>query len=706
MRTTIRTALRSLQLATLASLGLGFGAGNAAAQAVDHGAGGTYTGPGDTVPGGGGRAGGAVILPGSRGGNTPVVQPNAPGPLPVVRPHLPPIGFPGSPFETKPVETPVSRPQVADPTSWQLWWHYNRWQHLELGTARQANASTGSSGYYLGRGEKHQIPPTLRASSEQIRNLVTPALASAVEDGSSADARTFALQALGLLRRVEYWGPGTDSFTTLADSLVSSGNQLIAERGVLALGIHGSPLQFTSLAAILGDEADGRKLTGRSRVGTRIRCFAAYGLGLMGEQSNDPVMRMRIHAALSRAMHAERDDVQAACLLAIGFVPLPWEENRRLGDEIPAGARTRGEQIMEVLRLYEDPTNWPLVRSQAPSTLARLLDGAPEDLRERVAHALLETITPHTDETRECVNGAVLALGQIGRGGAAPIDVEIREELERVAMHANVDRLSRYLATVALAEASSRAGDGEEPYAGLDHTRKVLLGQLARTRGQALCWTALALGLLEENAAERGDVPSPDVGAALRDLLEFNRSPDVVGAVAVSLGLLKDQECQHDLRMRLRKASEASVVGYTALALGMIGARSAIDEISSALEEAGHKPFALQQTAIALSLLGEQDTGARLFEMLTETSDPEVQASIAAALGWIQDPRPLPDLCQRVLDPDVAETSRAWSSVALGRICDEAAWPWVGRWSVGVNYDVDLPTLLEPEFQTGLLDLP
>jgi hypothetical protein len=44
--------------------------------------------------------------------------------------------------------------------------------------------------------------------------------------------------------------------------------------------------------------------------------------------------------------------------------------------------------------------------------------------------------------------------------------------------------------------------------------------------------------------------------------------------------------------------------------------------------------------------------------------------------------------------------------VALGRICDFDVWPWVGRWSVGTNYDVQLSSLIDDDFQSGLLDLP
>ena len=95
-----------------------------------------------------------------------------------------------------------------------------------------------------------------------------------------------------------------------------------------------------------------------------------------------------------------------------------------------------------------------------------------------------------------------------------------------------------------------------------------------------------------------------------------------------------------------------------------------------------------------------------MFAVLDRSSNPKVQASVASAMGWIRDPRPLGDLCTMLGDPRRNDTARAWTAVAIGRICDQDHWPWVGRLSVDVQYDVALPTLLEPIYETGLLDLP
>ena len=56
--------------------------------------------------------------------------------------------------------------------------------------------------------------------------------------------------------------------------------------------------------------------------------------------------------------------------------------------------------------------------------------------------------------------------------------------------------------------------------------------------------------------------------------------------------------------------------------------------------------------------------------------------------------------------PPYPSTARAWTAVSLGRICDRDAEPWTARFSRGVPYDLPLFTLIEPIYQSGLLDLP
>ncbi|MSR61861.1 MAG: HEAT repeat domain-containing protein [Planctomycetes bacterium] len=498
---------------------------------------------------------------------------------------------------------------------------------------------------------------------------------------------------------------GAPDFSVVIRPYLRSANQFVAEKATLALGIRGDESFQPWLSSILADAPEGRDLVGRSLVGDRLRAYAAYGLGLLGERARDAGVRVGVYDALMSALPAEREEVQAACLLALGLVPMPNGEAFIEGGDQFRG-KTRVDQVLAILSFFEDTAQSFLARSQAPNALARLIEGAPESLRGRVAYALLVASGPLTQEQREVQNAAVIALGMIGRSGQAPLDQEVRDHLERVAYKSGSDRSTRYLGMISMAQVAARRGEGEQPFAGLDTTRRTLQRYLSRSRGETLAWTALALGVLEEDANERGEVASPDSGKALRAALEKARSYEVAGALAIALGMVHDPASADMLLTRLNDASDMYMRGYCALALGMLGTPNAITPIREAMAASTNQSFVVENAAIALALLGDQGNGTRIFSLLDRSSNPKVQASVASAMGWIRDPRPLGDLCAMLADPRRSDAARAWTAVAIGRICDQDRWPWVGRLSVGVQYDVALPTLLEPIYETGLLDLP
>ncbi len=672
------------------------------------GSGGGYHGPGDTVPGGGGSGGGNPNPPPPQpppGTNPDPSNPEfADGANPLDPPPVPPgvDGIPSPTGESTPPVSPTSPPRTETLNSWQTWWHYNRWAHLEVEGSLLAD--TGSGGFFLGHGEKAQMSPLLKATKNQIRDVVQPALSRALTRGGHQEFEIFALHSLAKIRDVPLL-PGEPDFAQVARPFLRSANQAVAEKAILSLGIRGEDRFLPWLAAVLSDSPEGRLLVGRSLIGERLRAFAAYGLGLLGERTQDPGTRVGVYDALLSALPVEREEVQAACLLALGLAPMPTGDAFIEGGEIFRG-KTRVDQVLAVLSFFEDAGNSYLARCQAPNALARLIDGAPETVRDRVAYALLVASGPLSREQREIQNAAVIALGQIGRSGSEPIDQEIRQHLERVAYKSSADRSTRYLSMIALAEAASHRGSGEEPLAGLDSTRRILVRNLQRSRGETLAWTALALGILEEDAVSRGEVAAPDSGKAIRSAFEKARSSEVGGALAIALGLIQDREASDMLLSRMLDTGETYMRGYAALALGMMGESKAIEPIRQVLGATTHQSFIVENAAIALALLGDQGTGTRMSSVLSQASNPKVQSSVASAMGWVRDPRPLADLCRMLGDSRRNDTARAWTAVAIGRICDEDRWPWVGRLSVDVMYDVALPTLLEPIFETGLLDLP
>ena len=680
--------------------------------------GGTYKGPGDTVPAGGsGGAGGGAPPPtgpafGGPGGPAPgggLGSPGGVGSPATPPPGTPPPGFPGDPTLPPEPSSPESRPAVDDPTSWQLWWHYNRWAFLTLEHGN-LYSDTGASGYFLGRGQKVQTAPVLQATRRQVESVVYPALLDALARGGSGEFEMFALQALAKLRGTAPPAEGPD-FVALAQRGLVHSNQYVSEKAALALGIRGEERYARWLIAILEEAPFGLELVGRQRIGFRTRAFAAYGLGLIAERNESPFLRLSAYEALNARLLGDRDEVQAACVLAIGRTKLPVGEETLSAplEEGPAAGRqpTRADQVLSLLAFFADTEHSFVPRAMVPSALAKLVDGAPEALRARAARALLTAIDTHSSEHKDVQNGAVIALGEIGLSGSDPLDQEIRKELERVAFKSSGERLLRYLATISLAQVSARADErSETPLAGLAPTRKLLVRTLERARGQTLAWTSLALGLLEHGANERGALPDIDSSSALREVFLGSRSAEVAGAAALALGLMRDSDSVDELLGRLMESGEATTRGYTALALGLIGAPGAIEPLRTLLPGSVQDPFALQHYAIALALLGDQQNGLRLFDVLSQSSSPDIQAAVASAMGWIRDPRVLDQLARVLADGGTNDVLRAWTAVAIGRTCDEDPIPWLGRYSIAANYDVALPTFVESEYETGLLDLP
>ncbi len=104
-------------------------AGSLALQDISSGHGGTYRGPGDTVPPGGGGGGGGAGSPGSTGPSTPGPSgPTTPGPA---SPGAP-AGVAGGPSGPS---TSGGGDAGPDLTIWQYWWGFNKEPYLNLKAA-------------------------------------------------------------------------------------------------------------------------------------------------------------------------------------------------------------------------------------------------------------------------------------------------------------------------------------------------------------------------------------------------------------------------------------------------------------------------------------------------------------------------------------------------------------------------------------------
>jgi len=122
-------------------------AGSLGIQETSFAHGGTYRGPGDTVPAGGGGGGG-----GGSGPSTP--SPSGPSTGSPSGPTTPTPAGPGAA-----TGTPGGRPAGPstgggatgpDLTGWEFWWNFNKDQYLNLKAAIYSGVVSGSDTFFLG----------------------------------------------------------------------------------------------------------------------------------------------------------------------------------------------------------------------------------------------------------------------------------------------------------------------------------------------------------------------------------------------------------------------------------------------------------------------------------------------------------------------------------------------------------------------------
>ena len=226
---------------------------------------------------------------------------------------------------------------------------------------------TGSGGFFLGHGEKTQTAPIIRATQNQIRDVVQPALVRALAQGGQSEFEIYALHALAKIRGIPL-PEGIAEFSEVVRPFLRSANQYVSEKAVLALGIRGDDSFAPWLISILTDISQGRDLVGRSIVGDRIRAFAAYGLGLIGERTRDHSTKVAIYDALMAALPAERDEVQAACLLSLGLLPMPNGEAFVEGGDVFRG-KTRMDQVLAIVAFFEDTAQSYLAQDRKSTRL-------------------------------------------------------------------------------------------------------------------------------------------------------------------------------------------------------------------------------------------------------------------------------------------------------------------------------------------------
>lgn len=598
---------------------------------------------------------------------------------------------PATGTQNRPAGGNVATGAEVDITTWEYWWLYNKdayvdlKQHIEASAISSGSDADAQSALQWDRVGEQVLPELLRAlesTDDHDQTLASLIALARLCDGSSR-ARAGEIAAACAQRE-------------------TAGNRFVAEGAVVALGIVGHEPSVFELCALMRDQPDARTKLGGRAVQSRTRAFAALSLGLLGARTeNEDARRYAVHHLVRQLADCatEQPDLQAACAIAIGMIPLSTYAEREpaaaaagSARATPANAR-RENGLASLFALLGDPRAPTFVRAHLPRAIANL--SATGAWRENAARALLARLADRS-ERNEVVLGSVLALGALADASTNPFDRDVRAALVR--QIDAPDPQARCFAVIALGQI---AGRGEGP--AVDEVRALLARNLTTKSTRERCWSALALGVLEHARAKSGGLSAAST-QALRRALQDARAPEEVGAASIACGLAGIQAATPLLLQRLGEAKEARAQGYVALALGLLGAREALEPLRKLLDESRLCSEKLPQTATALALLEDPLLVSRLVGLLGRGTSQSTLDAACFALASVGDRRAVEPLLTLVHDTQATAHTRAAAIGALGRVCDRDRLPWQHAVSVGLNYRAMTVTLSDGQ-HGGLLDL-
>lgn len=613
-----------------------------------------------------------------------------PAPTPPA-PAGPPSGKFGGPMTPGTGAMPTPAPIPVGPTtggatgrdleSWRYWWAFNKDPYLQLRervarpqapvtpTAPELDGAPGSGA-------------SMRPTRETLRNEVYPALKAVLEKESQQDLVMAALIAIAEI------GIEPEATQKLLEPHLASSNQRVSETAAFACGVLGDATSLATLRALFEDREEGRKLCGdRKEVPWRTRAMAAYALGIMGGRKATPQYRDLIQGCLlaflgtEGAKRSPQKDLRVATILALGMIPDPARRALAALERYMADHREKEE----------------LVCAHVPSAIARLLKHASGAERERYANEVIAAIAaPHRRSERLLRPSMPIALGLLTRAGDPHARAAVGALRETVDREISTNPETSYMALIALGQIAGSDAPGGEA-----ETR--LLAKLDAKGGGRVAsraWTALALGIAGFEQAARGAMPVDDpVGALLLDGIRDLRDPEQVSAFAIALGLRKYPPARKELLRQLGEVKDDRFRGFFATGLGLLDAQEAAGDLREIVGSSTRRPWVLNQAAIALGILGDKSAVPALTAILADVgaSSAAVQAAVSDALGFIGDHRAVTPLVKTLSDERAARgtTARIYAAVALGLVGDKDPDTWNYQLTQGFNYFATVETLLD-----------
>lgn len=372
----------------------------------------------------------------------PATPPPGGGPL---DPGL--IGTPAGPRTAGPVTG--SRAMVADDSSWQVWWEFNKDPFLQVRAAGPQVPMTGSDEYFLGATRSVLVREALLPTATDRRERIAPVLLRLLHDDPNRDMVTACLVGLA---KLGVDAPALDLRQVFASWLRRS-DQEVRETAALAFGIDGRSGGLASLLALVRDDAEGRRLVDGARVPERTRAFAAYGLGLLAHRSSDPALQQQVHDVLAPLLSGEVGrELRVGAVSALGLLALDPARSR--------DKRLLWTTLAALWRFHDSDLGRgdELLQSHVPAAVARLLGrGNGPDHAAAKAKLMAELGGKRSASIQRA---AALALGALAMPvAAAPEDVAVQQQMLHYWQHGN-DQQARRCSRSTSAPTSRRRSRG------------------------------------------------------------------------------------------------------------------------------------------------------------------------------------------------------------------------------------------------------
>lgn len=542
------------------------------------GAGGTWSGPGDTTP-----APGRPGTPGPSGPN----QPDPSGPSgPSGGPNTPRPGGPSAPQNpNSPANMPGPSTYAIGPEVWMTWWELHKMDYLRPNLLDNWHGA-------VTQWESDGSNPL-----DAVRAGVIPALLEAL---SAEDPRLRGSAAIALGRMA-----GERAIEPLFGRLADPDHE-VRERAILALGATGT----AKAAQALHEIATSGTLGERRNITHDARPLAVLGLAIGRRNGMSGYWDHALSNLLDEVSGTDRFLVQGSGLLYQTMNPGPalsdWSLARSTDENTALGVRCRAT---ETLRTRSD--------EDSLAVLLHHLSGDSLELRRSAALALgefehslaLQPLLTAAEVEKEPLTRAFVLLS-IGRQGGQPASAFLREFLEQG------PKTSRSWCALALGILARDTDDAE--------ARKAIREGLGREKNREYRGAYyLALGIARD--AEARDL--------LVEALCKGSSYEIRAGAAMGLGMLEDPEGIEVLRERLPLDKCEYTRAAIAEAIGFVGDYDDCALLTGALE-AMEIPENQERTALALGLHGQRRSVEALVEIAKDVEQPARKR--AAAIDALQ----------------------------------------------------------------------